>query len=495
MTIDPENRTVFESSRPGARGYRLPDADRPAPPKNAAALPEGLKRRSPAPLPELSEIETVRHFTRLSRRNFGVDLGFYPLGSCTMKYNPKVNEDAASLPGFNALHPLQKEEDAAGTLELCGRLLDGLCEVTGMDGGTLQPMAGAHGEFVGMQLFRAAFLDRGQPNRRRLLVPDSSHGTNPASAHLAGFEVVTIPSGEDGLLNPSSLDPYLDENLAGIMLTNPSTLGLFEPGIREIADKIHGVGGLLYYDGANFNAVMGRARPGDMGFDVVHLNLHKTFSTPHGGGGPGAGPVLVKQNLIPYLPVPSPVRSQDAWTHDSDAPKTIGKVAGWYGNIGVLIRAYAYMLSMGADGLKQATDLAVLNANYLRNALKDIYNAPYSGPCKHEFVLNLKNLKDKTGVTAMDIAKGLIENGIHPPTVYFPLIVSECLMIEPTETETKETLDHFIDVMEELHKLAHNNPEALHEMPRNAAAGRVDEVRAARHPVLSHMMTPKRPPA
>ena len=490
MIIEPDQLTAFEATRPGAPGYRFPDADIPA---GKASVPDSLRRKTPAALPELSEIETVRHFTNLSRRNFGVDLGFYPLGSCTMKYNPKLNEDTAALSGFSALHPLQSDEDSQGVLEMNGRLIEGLCEITGMAGGTLQPMAGAHGEFTGMKLFRAAFRARREEKRTRLLVPDSSHGTNPASAHLAGFDVVTIPSGSDGMLDPSALDPYLDDTLAGIMLTNPSTLGLFETSIQEVADKIHGAGGLLYYDGANLNAVMGRTRPGDMGFDVVHINLHKTFSTPHGGGGPGAGPVLVKEDLLPFLPVPVMVRAGDGWKRDWDRPQSIGKVSGWYGNTGVLVRAFTYMLSMGGNGLKRASDLAVLNANYLLASLKDMYHAPYPGPCKHEFVLSAKKLKETTGIAAMDIAKGLVENGIHPPTVYFPLIVHECMMIEPTETETKESLDHFVDVMKELRELADNNPEALHQMPQSTAVRRVDEVRAARSPVLSHMMIGERP--
>jgi glycine dehydrogenase subunit 2 len=354
-------------------------------------------------------------------------------------------------------------------------------------------MAGAHGEFTGMKLFRAAFRAKGEDKRTRLLVPDSSHGTNPASAHLAGFDVVTIPSGADGLLDPSALDPYLDDSLAGIMLTNPSTLGLFEKQIRIVADKVHGAGGLLYYDGANLNAVMGRTRPGDMGFDVVHINLHKTFSTPHGGGGPGAGPVLVREDLLPFLPIPVIVRAGKGWKRDWDRPQSIGKVSGWFGNTAVLVRAFTYMLSMGGNGLKRASDLAVLNANYLLASLKDAYDAPYPGPCKHEFVLSAKKLKEDTGIAAMDIAKGLVENGIHPPTVYFPLIVPECMMIEPTETETKDTLDRFIEVMKELRELADSNPEALHEMPRSTAVRRVDEVKAARSPVLSHKMIGDRP--
>ena len=496
MTIHPENRTLFESNRDGAPGYRFPESGLPSGTIDeilSSYIPSPLRRKTPAELPALSEIEVVRHFTKLSRRNYGVDLGFYPLGSCTMKYNPKLNEVAAALPGFSQLHPLQDDNDAAGILELNGSLLNGLCELTGMAGGSLQPMAGAHGEFVGMKIFRAAFRARGENGRTRLLVPDSSHGTNPASAHLAGFDVITLPSDSNGLLNPSTLDPYLDDQLAGIMLTNPSTLGLFETGILEIADKIHGAGGLLYYDGANLNAIMGYVRPGDMGFDVMHMNLHKTFSTPHGGGGPGAGPVLVGENLLPFLPFPVLVKTADGWKRDWDRPQSIGKVSGWYGNTAILVRAYAYLLAMGGNGLKRASELAVLNANYLQTRLKQFFDAPYNGLCKHEFVLSARKLKESTGVNAMDIAKGLIEHGIHPPTVYFPLIVPECLMIEPTETETLETLDTFVEVMKELRELANENPQLFHELPRSTSVGRVDEVRAARHPVLSHMMLEDRP--
>ncbi len=484
MSIEHLEKTLFESSRPDAPGYRFPARDGMA----SAEIPISFRRKASASLPSKSEIEVVRHYTNLSRQNFAVDLGFYPLGSCTMKYNPKLNEITAAQPGFFKLHPMQRDDDAQGILELCGNLLDGLCKITGMDGGTLQPLAGAHGEFVGMKIFRAAFRARGEERRTRLLVPDSSHGTNPASAHLAGFEVITIPSGADGLLDPNVLEPYLDDRLAGIMLTNPSTLGLFETRIGEVADRIHCAGGLLYYDGANLNAVMGKVRPGDMGFDVIHINLHKTFSTPHGGGGPGAGPVLVKKNLLPFLPVPVLVKKNQYWVRDWDRPQTIGKVSGWYGNTGVLVRAYTYLLSMGSDGLQRVSEMAVLNANYLHSALSRFLDAPYPGPCKHEFVVSAKSLKDKTGVTATDVAKALVEHGIHPPTVYFPLIVPECLMIEPTETEAKDTLDNFIAVMKRIVALSYENSETLHSMPMSTAVRRVNEVQAARKPILSHMM-------
>lgn len=485
MIMDTNKNTLFESSRKGAPGYRFPDTEIPA---VTEIVEDSLRRKIPAALPELSELEIVRYFTRLSRSNFAVDLGFYPLGSCTMKYNPKLNENTAGIKGFAELHPTQSDDEVQGILTLTGCLLESLCEITGMAGGSLQPMAGAHGEFVGMQLLRAAFQARGEYQRNRILVPDSSHGTNPASAHLAGFEVITLPSGDDGLLNPEILDPYLDEHLAGIMLTNPSTLGLFEKHIADVAQKVHDAGGLLYYDGANLNAVMGRVRPGDMGFDVMHINLHKTFSTPHGGGGPGAGPVLVKKELLPFLPVPVLVKKGSLWYRDWKRPQSIGKVSGWYGNTAVLVRAYTYILSMGADGLKRASEMAVLNANYLREALKKDFDLPYPGICKHEFVVSAASMKQKYGINAMDVAKALIDHGIHPPTVYFPLIVPECLMIEPTETETKGTLDYFIALMRHIAECARENPEALRAMPQNTEIRRADEVRAARQPILSHQM-------
>lgn len=474
---------IFERSRAGRVGYRFPALDVPARPVEELLEP-GLLRRSPPPLPEVSEVDVMRHYVNLSRRNYGVDLGFYPLGSCTMKYNPKLNEEAAALPGFRLLHPLQPERSVQGILELMHHLLGLLCQITGMAWGTLQPFAGAHGEFAGMRLLRACFERRGQRGRRKVLVPDSAHGTNPASARLAGFEVVELASDARGLVSVDALRPHLDGSLAGIMMTNPNTLGLFERDVGRIAELVHGAGGLLYYDGANLNAIVGRARPGDMGFDVVHLNLHKTFSTPHGGGGPGAGPVLVAPELVPFLPVPDIVRQAEGYRLDYDRPHSIGRLAGFYGNVAVMVRAYAYILSMGAEGLARVAELAVLNANYLKERLKSLYPLPYEALCKHEFVLSARALKERYGVGALDIAKRLLDFGIHPPTVYFPLIVAEALMIEPTETESRETLDAFVEAMIRIRREMEQEPERLREAPTRTPVGRIDEVLAAKHPVL-----------
>jgi glycine dehydrogenase subunit 2 len=474
---------VFELSRPGRTGYRLPPLEVPERPP-AELLPPHLLRGEPPQLPELSEVDVVRHYTNLSRRNYGVDLGFYPLGSCTMKYNPKVNEAVAAFEGFQRLHPLQPEATAQGTLRLMFELLEALSEITGMRWGTLQPFAGAHGEFTGMKLFKAYFASRGEPGRTRILVPDSAHGTNPASAHLAGFEVVEVRSDRRGLVSVDSIREHLDDQLAGIMMTNPNTLGLFERDILQIAQAVHEAGGLLYYDGANLNAIVGKVRPGDMGFDVVHLNLHKTFSTPHGGGGPGAGPVLVGETLRPFLPLPDVVRGPGGYALDYERPQSIGRLAGFYGNVAVMVRAYAYLLSMGADGLARAAELAVLNANYLKERLKGLYHLPYDSLCKHEFVLTARPMKESNGVSALDVAKRLLDFGVHPPTVYFPLIVSEALMIEPTETESRETLDRFVELMARIAEEARVNPEVLHQAPSTTPVGRIDEVLAARNPVL-----------
>jgi len=478
-----DNPLIFELSKEGRRGYRLPELDVPREPLDTL-LDADLLRQRGAELPQVSEVDVVRHYTALSRRNYGVDLGFYPLGSCTMKYNPKINEQVAAFEGFSRLHPLQPEATAQGTLMLMYELLRDLSEVTGMSWGTLQPFAGAHGEFTGMKLFKACFEKRGEKGRNKVLVPDSAHGTNPASAHLAGFDVVEIHSDHRGLVSLQSIREHLDESLAGIMMTNPNTLGLFEEDILEISTAVHKAGGLLYYDGANLNAIVGKVRPGDMGFDVVHLNLHKTFSTPHGGGGPGAGPVLVSETLLPFLPVPDVVKREDGYHLDSDRPDSIGRLSGFYGNVAVMVKAYAYLLTMGCDGLARLGELAVLNANYLKERLKDVYALPYDRLCKHEFVLSARELKERFGVTALDVAKRLLDFGIHPPTVYFPLIVAEALMIEPTETESIEVLDRFVQVMHTIAREAEDHAEALKQAPGNTPVRRIDEVLAARKPVV-----------
>jgi glycine dehydrogenase subunit 2 len=494
MSEHAKNRTVtaeaepliFELSRPGRRAFRFPPCDIPQE-FTPDPLPESCRRVEIPQLPETAEITVIRHYNQLARKSFGVDLGFYPLGSCTMKYNPKVNDAVAALENFTELHPLQDEDTVQGALRVMHELLQYLCEITGLKWGTLQPFARAHGEYTGMKLFKAYFTHRGERERSNLIIPSSSHGTNPASAHIAGFNVIEIPADERGMVDPEDLKPYLNEKLAGIMLTNPSTLGLFEKDILKISHMIHQAGGLLYYDGANMNAIMGKVRPGDMGFDVVHLNLHKTFSTPHGGGGPGAGPVLVSQRLLPHLPVPDiHLDESGVYRYDWDKPQTIGRIAGFNGNFGVLLRAYTYIRVMGRDGLTKASETAVLNANYLRTRLRDRYEVMYPGICKHEFVVSASRIKEETGISAMDIAKGLLDYGIHPPTMYFPLIVPEALMIEPTETETRETLDHFCDVMLSLAETAYEDPQKLHDAPVTTPVRRVDEVTAARKPIVRY---------
>lgn len=483
MSMETQDLLIFERSRSGREGFRIPAPDIPS--KSAEEMVgTGFLRADGPALPEVSEVDVVRHYTGLSRKNYCVDTGFYPLGSCTMKYNPKINEAVASLEGFNRLHPLQPQNTAQGILQLMYELTEMLCGITGMNWGTLQPFAGAHGEFTGMKFFRAYFDKRGEKQRTKVLVPDSAHGTNPASAHIAGFDVVELPSDQDGLVSIEELEKHLDENLAGIMLTNPNTLGLFEKEIARVAGMVHEAGGLLYYDGANLNAIMGKCRPGDMGFDVVHLNLHKTFSTPHGGGGPGSGAVMVNSKLEPFLPVPVLRKHGEEFLLDSDIPDSMGRISGFYGNIAVLVRAYTYILTMGSDGLKRASELAVLNANYVKERLKKRYHLPYDQVCKHEFVFSADELKEKHGVSATDVAKGLLEFGLHAPTIYFPLIVHEALMIEPTETESKESLDHFIAVMEKIADLAEKEPERLHEFPLSTPVRRVDQVTAAKNPVL-----------
>ena len=475
--------TIFERSVDGRRAYRLPRIDVPATKPEDAIGAELLRELSPG-LPEVSEPDLVRHYTKLSHRNFAVDLGMYPLGSCTMKYNPKINEDVASLTGFAATHPLQPPESCQGILALVYGLLESLCRITGMFWGTVQPFAGAHGELTGMKLFRRFFDSRQDEERRVILVPDSAHGTNPASAKIAGFVVQELKSDHRGMVDVEAVRPHLNDRLAGIMLTNPNTLGLFESSIEAIADLVHDAGGLLYYDGANLNAILGKCRPGDMGFDVVHVNVHKTFSTPHGGGGPGAGPVLVTEKLTPFLPTPDIVRKDGRFLLDRNRPQSIGRVSGFYGNIAVLVRAYAYLLTMGSEGLELASEMAVLNANYLMSRIRDLLEVPYEGPCKHEFVASARNLQARYGVTAKDVAKALLDYGIHAPTVYFPHIVHEALMIEPTETESRESVDELVDALADICRIAAGDPGFLQQAPHNAPVGRVDEVRAAREPHL-----------
>ncbi len=477
------SKLIFELHSEGRAGYRFPEQDVPAKPASEF-LRGGVKREKAAFLPQVAEIDVVRHYTELASKSFGVDAGFYPLGSCTMKYNPKINEDVASFPEFADIHPLQSEDTVQGMLELIYRTTENLAEITGMKWGTLQPFAGAHGEYTGMKLFKAYFKKTGDTKRTKVLVPTSAHGTNPASAHISGFDVEEVQADERGLVSVESLKEHLSDEVAGIMLTNPNTLGLFEKDIVEIAKLVHDAGGLLYYDGANMNAIMGKVRPGDMGFDVIHLNLHKTFATPHGGGGPGSGPVLVGEKLIPFLPVPVVKKEGEKYVFDYNKPDTIGRISGFYGNIAVIVKAYAYILAMGSDGLKKASEMAVLNANYLKERLKTTYHLAYDSTCMHEFVLSAETIKEEFGVTALDIAKALLDRGIHPMTIYFPLIVHEAMMIEPTETESKQTLDHFVDVMLEIYKKAAENPEELKSAPVFTPVKRIDEVQAAKQPVL-----------
>ena len=471
---------LFERSVPGRRGADLPQLDVP---ELSGLVPQSLLHEAPLPLPELAEVDVVRHYTNLSRRNFGVDNGFYPLGSCTMKYNPKINEEVAPL--FNGVHPLADADCAAGAIRLMDALEKALCEVAGFDKFTMQPAAGAHGELTGLMLIKAYHDMRGDTARNVMIVPDAAHGTNPASAVMAGFKTREIKSAPDGGIDLDALRAAVGPDVAGLMLTNPSTLGLFEANIEEVAKIVHEAGGLLYYDGANLNAIMGVVRPGDMGFDVMHINLHKTFSTPHGGGGPGAGPVGVKKELIPFLPYPVMVEREDGTpAFDYDRPLSIGKVRGFYGSFSVLAKAYAYILSLGGRGLREASENAVLNANYVMHALRDAYAIPHDRICMHECVIAPTEEMLANGVHTTDIAKTLIDFGYHPPTIYFPLIVHEAMMIEPTESESRETLDAFIAAMKEIARMARENPEALHQTPTTTPIGRPDEVQAARKPVL-----------
>ncbi|MEH7255100.1 aminomethyl-transferring glycine dehydrogenase subunit GcvPB [Neobacillus niacini] len=475
---------IFESSTPGRIGYSLPEMDVPEL-DLSSLLPEGYLRSEEPGLPEVSELDIMRHYTALSRRNHGVDSGFYPLGSCTMKYNPKINENVARFNGFAHVHPLQDESSVQGALELLYDLQEHLIEITGMDEVTLQPAAGAHGEWTGLMMIRAFHEANGDLKRTKVIVPDSAHGTNPASATVAGLETITVKSNEHGLVDLEDLKRVVGDDTAALMLTNPNTLGLFEENIVEMAEIVHGAGGKLYYDGANLNAVLSKARPGDMGFDVVHLNLHKTFTGPHGGGGPGSGPVGVKADLIPFLPKPVIVKRGEEYGFDYDRPQSIGRVKPFYGNFGINVRAYTYIRSMGPDGLKAVTEYAVLNANYMMRRLAEYYDLPFDRHCKHEFVLSGRRQK-KLGVRTLDIAKRLLDFGYHPPTIYFPLNVEECIMIEPTETESKETLDSFVDIMIQIAKEAEENPEIVQEAPHTTVVGRMDEATAARKPILRY---------
>ncbi|MBX5448903.1 aminomethyl-transferring glycine dehydrogenase subunit GcvPB [Thermogemmatispora sp.] len=487
MSVEP---LIFEKGAPGRRAATLPALDVPAEPLENL-VPPHLLRQEPAPLPEVSEIEIVRHYTHLSQRNFGVDTGFYPLGSCTMKYNPKLNEDMAALPGFAALHPLQPESTVQGAIQLQYELEQYLAEIAGMARVTLQPSAGAHGELTGLMLIKAYHEHRGEGHRNLVLIPDNAHGTNPASATLAGYRAVEIKTDPaTGGLDMDRLRSLLEsqgKQVAAIMLTNPNTLGIFDRNAVEIARLVHEAGGQLYYDGANANAVLGITRPGDMGFDVVHFNLHKTCSTPHGGGGPGAGPIGVKEHLVPFLPGPLPAKDEQGNYYWADpGPLSIGKVRANTGNFGVLVRAYAYIRTYGPDGLLRVAQSAILNANYLRHELASDYEIafPQVRLCQHEFVATAQRQKQESGVTANDIAKRLLDFGMYAPTIYFPLIVHEALMIEPTETETRETLDYFVKVMRQIAHEARTNPEIVKTAPHTTPVGRLDQALAARRPNL-----------
>lgn len=482
MVVSKSSPLIFERSRAGRYAYSLPQSDIKTD-SVESILDDKFIRKNKAEFPEVAELNLVRHYTELSNKNFGVDSGFYPLGSCTMKYNPKINEKVARIPGFAESHPLQEEDQVQGSLEVVYSLQEELKEITGMDEVTLQPAAGAHGEWTALMIFKAYHLDNGEGHRDEVIVPDSAHGTNPASASFAGFKAVTVKSNERGEVDIEDLKRVVNENTAAIMLTNPNTLGIFEKNIMEIREIVHEAGGLLYYDGANLNAIMDKVRPGDMGFDAVHLNLHKTFTGPHGGGGPGSGPVGVKKELASYLPKPMVIKDGDTFKYDNDIKNSIGRVKPFYGNFGIYLRAYTYIRTMGAEGLREVSEAAVLNANYIKASLKDHYEIPYEQYCKHEFVLSGSKQKEH-GVRTLDMAKRLLDFGVHPPTIYFPLNVEEGMMIEPTETESKETLDYFIDSMIQIAEEAKNEPDTVLEAPHSTIIDRLDETTAARKPVL-----------
>ena len=477
------DKLIFDLSKQGRQGYSLPSREWKS---SLSELPAGLLRSKAPALPQVSELDVVRHYTNLSQMNFGVDSGFYPLGSCTMKYNPKINEEIAAHPGFAGLHPMQPACTVQGALRVYKELAEALSAITGMEEFTLNPFAGAHGELTGLMVIRQYHISRGDLKRTKVIVPDSAHGTNPASAAVCGLEIVQVKSNAMGLVDVEDLKPLLDDTIAGIMMTNPNTLGLFEKDIKEIAALVHECGGLLYYDGANMNPLMGVVRPGDMGFDVLHLNLHKTFSTPHGGGGPGAGPVGVAEHLIPYLPVPRVVEDEEGtlYVEDEDG-QSCGRISGFMGNFGVLLRAYTYILMLGKQNVRMVGPLAVLGANYIKESLRDCYNLPIDSVCKHEFVFD-GLLDQSTGVTTLDIAKRLLDYGFHAPTIYFPLLFHQSIMIEPTETESKETLDGFIEIMRHIAAEAASDPDSLKTAPHTTPVRRLDETTAARQPVLRY---------
>ncbi|MCI2900669.1 aminomethyl-transferring glycine dehydrogenase subunit GcvPB [Staphylococcus hominis] len=482
MVVSKSSPLIFERSREGRYAYSLPQSDIKTD-SVERILDDKFIRKNKAEFPEVAELDLVRHYTELSNKNFGVDSGFYPLGSCTMKYNPKINEKVARISGFAESHPLQEEEQIQGSLEIIYSLQEELKEITGMDEVTLQPAAGAHGEWTALMIFKAYHIKNGESHRNEVIVPDSAHGTNPASASFAGFKSVTVKSNERGEVDIEDLKRVVNENTAAIMLTNPNTLGIFEKNIMEIREIVHEAGGLLYYDGANLNAIMDKVRPGDMGFDAVHLNLHKTFTGPHGGGGPGSGPVGVKKELASYLPKPMVIKDGDTFKYDNDIENSIGRVKPFYGNFGIYLRAYTYIRTMGAQGLKEVSEAAVLNANYIKARLKDRYEIPYEQYCKHEFVLS-GSKQNEYGVRTLDMAKRLLDFGVHPPTIYFPLNVEEGMMIEPTETESKETLDYFIDAMLQIADEVESNPDNVLEAPHTTIIDRLDETTAARKPIL-----------
>jgi len=479
-----EENLIFELSVPGRSTNLLPECDVDET-EISEMIPLSFLREGEIDLPELGEVDVVRHFTHLSQKNYGVDSGFYPLGSCTMKYNPKINEEVSKLDGFMKVHPYQPEKTVQGCLELLYKTDKFLSEITGMDRFSLQPAAGAHGEMAGLMIIKAYHEHNGDYKRTKIIVPDSAHGTNPASAAAVGFNVVEVKSNDRGGIDIDALKDLMDDEIAGLMLTNPNTLGLFDENIDIIAQIVHEAGGLLYYDGANANAIIGISRPGDMGFDVVHLNLHKTFSTPHGGGGPGSGPVGVKRQLVPFLPKPVVEYDNGRYYFDNDRPLSIGKIKSFYGNFLVVVKAYAYILSLGAEGLKKVSEAAVLNANYIKEKLKKYFHLPYDRTCMHEVVFSGQWQKEY-GVSTLDIAKRLLDFGYHPPTIYFPLIVREAFMVEPTETESKETLDEFINTMIEIANEAEKETEKLHNAPLNTPVQRLDEAKAARSPVLKY---------